>query len=170
MKLFWIFISLVVFQRIAELIVAKRNERIARREGAVEFDRKGYKVIVAMHIAFLISIVAEYVFLNRTVNSHWIVLITLFLLAQILRYWAIASLGKHWNTKILVIPGSGLIRKGPYNYISHPNYIAVIIEIAALPLIFSCYITFLVFSVLNLLVLKRRIRIEEEALSTSSVN
>ena len=167
MKLFWILICLVIFQRLAEVVVARRNERIVRSEGAVEFDRKGYGVIVAMHVAFFISLTVEYIFLNRHLNSYWILLLSIFIASQILRYWAITSLGKYWNTRILVIPGSGLIKKGPYNYVRHPNYIAVAIEIAVLPLIFSCYLTSVLFTVVNAALLRRRINIEEEALSGS---
>jgi methyltransferase len=170
MKLFWILICLVIFQRLAELIVARRNERIVRSEGAVEFDRKGYGVIVAMHVAFFVSLAGEYIFLNRHLNSYWIILISVFIAAQILRYWAITSLGNYWNTRILVIPDSGPIKKGPYKYVNHPNYIAVAIEIAVLPLIFSCYLTSVLFTVVNAVLLSRRIKIEEEALSASRSN
>jgi len=83
----------------------------------------------------------------------------------LLRYWAIFTLRKRWNTKILVLPNSEPIRSGVYKYLKHPNYIAVIIEIVIIPLLFSCYYTAIVFSILNLIVLHRRIRIEEEALN-----
>jgi methyltransferase len=87
------------------------------------------------------------------------------MLAQLLRYWAIRSLGKFWNTRILIVPGERLVTMGPYRYLKHPNYVSVIIEIAVIPLIFSCYITAAVFTVLNILALRRRIKIEESALS-----
>jgi len=167
MKLFWILICLVIFQRLAEVVVARRNERIVRSEGAVEFDRKGYGVIVAMHVAFFVSLTAEYIYLERSLSTHWVFLLSIFIAAQILRYWGITSLGIYWNTRILVIPGSGPIKKGPYKYLNHPNYIAVAIEIAVLPLIFSCYLTSALFTVVNAVLLRRRIKIEEEALSGS---
>lgn len=165
MKLFLIIVSLIVIQRIFELLIAGRNERTQKKEGAVEYDRKGYRVIVAMHVCFFVSLVLEYTFLKRTLNAYWELFILVFVLAQILRYWSIASLGKYWNTKILVKPGTPLIRKGPYKYLKHPNYLAVVIEIAVIPLIFSCYLTSLIFSVTNLVLLSRRINIEERALS-----
>lgn len=167
MKLFWIIIFLIIFQRIAELLVAKRNEITLKKRGAVEYDRKGYKAIVAVHVAFFVSLVSEYIFLKRTLNAYWAVFMSLFLLAQILRYWSITSLGKHWNTKILVIPDSPLISKGPYKYIRHPNYLSVVIEIATIPLIFSCYLTSATFSIVNLALLSRRIKIEDRALLTA---
>jgi len=170
MKLFWILICIVIFQRLAELILARRNERIVRSEGAVEFDRKGYGVIVAMHVAFFVSLAGEYIFLKRSLNSYWVFLLSVLIAAQILRYWAITSLGKYWNTKILVIRGSGLVKKGPYKYVNHPNYIAVAIEIAVLPLIFSCYLTSVLFTIVNAVLLIRRIKVEEEALSSSLSN
>ena len=168
MNPFWIFLLFVILQRIVELVIAKRNERMARGKGAIEFDRNGYKAIVTMHVAFLTSLVLEKVFLGRGLNSHWIFFGSLFVLAQFLRYWAISSLGVYWNTRILVVPNSKLVTSGPYKYLRHPNYVAVIAEIAVIPLIFSCYITAAVFSVLNLILLRRRIRIEEEALQKAS--
>lgn len=166
MNLFWIIIAILAIQRLIELLIARRNERIVRANGACEYDEKGYKLIVVMHIAFFISLISEYVFFGKTLNNYWIPLVILFLLAQALRYWAISSLGYYWNTKILVTPNTSPISRGPYKYIKHPNYLAVIVEIAVIPLIFSCYLTFIIFTILNLIVLKRRIRIEEQALST----
>ena len=162
--LFALFYIFLVFQRQIELFVAKKNEQIVRKEGAVEYDSEGYKYIVLLHVGFFISFLAEKILLGRDLNSYSAVLFGLFILTQLLRYWAIASLGKYWNTRILVVPGVKLVSMGPYKYISHPNYLAVIIEIAVIPLIFSCYITAIVFSILNLVTLRRRIRIEEKAL------
>lgn len=166
--LFWTLIVILAIQRVSELLIARRNERTVLSEGAVEYDRKGYKVIVAMHAAFFLSFIAEYYLLGKSLNTLWPLLLTIIVLAESLRYWAITSLGKYWNTKILVIPGSQLISKGPYKYIRHPNYLAVVIEIAVIPLIFSCYVTSALFTLLNLIVLRRRIEIEESALTLES--
>jgi len=165
MSPFWIFLAILILQRVSELFLARRNERVVRAKGAREYDEKGYKVIVLMHIFFFISLISEYVLLARTINHFWVPLLIFFLIAQILRYWAISALGYRWNTKILVTPNTSPVRTGPYKYLNHPNYLSVVIEIAAIPLIFSCYITAVIFNVLNLTLLKRRIRIEEEALS-----
>jgi methyltransferase len=89
----------------------------------------------------------------------------LFLLVQPLRYWAILSLGENWNTRILVVPGANLVRRGPYRYLSHPNYVVVVVEILAFPLTFGAWITALVFTVLNAAVLSLRIREENRALA-----
>lgn len=166
MKIFLLFLTFVILQRLSELMLAKRNERAVRSEGAVEYDAGGYRVIVLMHTAFLVSFAAEYFLLGRSLSPYWLPLLCVFVAAQLLRYWAIRSLGKFWNTRILIVPGERLVTKGPYKYLRHPNYVSVVIEIAVIPLIFSCYITAAVFTVLNLLALRRRIRIEESALSS----
>lgn len=164
MTAFWILLLLVISQRMSELALARRNEKILKSRGAIEFDKGGYIVIVAMHVLFFISLISEKAFLDRTLNHWWIIFVILFVLAQILRYWAIWSLGIFWNTKVLVAPDHVLVTRGPYKYFPHPNYIAVIIEVAVIPLIFSCYITAALFSLANLVLLRRRIRIEENAL------
>lgn len=165
MTFFIIFITVVIVQRISELTLAKNNERYLKSNGAIEYDKKSYKYIVLMHNLFFISVITEFVFLGRQLNEYWKVLLIIFICTQLLRYWAIFTLGKRWNTKIVVLPNTEPIRSGVYKYLKHPNYIAVIIEIGVIPLLFSCYYTAVVFSILNLIVLKRRIRIEEEALN-----
>lgn len=162
--LFWFFLLFLAIQRVAELIHARKNEYLLKQKGAVEYDSRGYLVIVAMHFLFFISLIIENIYADRGFNRLSLLFFIVFIAAQILRYWAISSLGKFWNTKILVLHEESLVTKGPYRYIKHPNYIAVITEMAAIPLIFSCYITAFIFSVLNFLLLLRRIRIEEEAL------
>jgi len=164
MSFFWILLTIVVLQRLVELILAKRNENKLKAKGALEFDRNGYRVIVAMHFAFFLSLVTEKVTLQRELSKFWVAFLILFFIAQFLRYWAITTLGINWNTKVLVLPNHEIVTKGPYRYLRHPNYIAVIIEIASIPLIFSCYFTAAFFSLVNFLLLKRRIRIEEDAL------
>src|SRR3972149_7594213 len=161
---FWLFLLFVILQRLTELLIAKRNERTLKAQGGIEFDKNGYRVIVIMHVAFFVSLICEKVFLSRMLNSYWIIFAALFGVAQFLRYWAIKSLGVYWNTKILVLPNHQLINRGPYKYLRHPNYIAVIMELAVIPLLFSCYITPIVFSVINLLLLNRRVRVEEMVL------
>jgi methyltransferase len=165
MIFFWWLVFFVIFQRLVELFIAKRNAAILFAKGAKETDSIGYRYIVAMHVCFFISLILENNLLSRTLNKYWYIFFGLFAAAQVLRYWSIISLGHFWNTRIIVLKGSGLVSKGPYKYLSHPNYIAVVTELAAIPLIFSCYITAIVFSILNLFVLRRRIRIEKEALN-----
>jgi methyltransferase len=164
MTLFVIFVSAVIVQRFAELIIARRNASKMFSLGAVEHDKKGYKYIVIMHISFFIALILEFVFLNRNINPFFPYLLIIFLLAQFLRYWVITTLGVYWNTRIIVLKGGKPVYSGPYKFLKHPNYIAVAAELAVIPLLFSCYFTSLLFTVLNLIVLKRRIKIETAAL------
>jgi methyltransferase len=164
MTTFVAFVFFLLAQRAFELSYSRRNELILRRYGALEFDPTGYRLIVALHTLFFASLIAEKLLLQRQPNPFWLPLLGLFIAAQFLRYWSIRSLGVMWTTKILVVPGAKLVTTGPYRYIRHPNYLAVVIEFITIPLIFSCYYTAVVFNVLNLLVLKRRIAREEAAL------
>ncbi len=161
---FYILIGFVIIQRLIELVIAKRNEKISLKNGGVEYDKKGYFVIVIMHIFFFISLFAEKFYFERALNKFWIIFLILFIAAQVLRYWSIISLGSMWNTRIIIIPGSKLVKYGPYKYFKHPNYMAVITELAVIPFMFSCFFTAVIFSSINLLLLKRRIEIEENAL------
>jgi methyltransferase len=165
---FYVFFTFVILQRISELIIAKRNYKLAINSGGIEYDKSGYKFIVIMHIMFFISLIVEYHFFSRLIFQFWYIFFIVFIIAQILRYWSIVTLGKYWNTKIIVIPNSKLIIKGPYKFIKHPNYLAVVLEIASLPIIFSCFITSMIFSLINFILIRRRISIEESALSQLS--
>lgn len=164
MIFFWILFAFLILQRSLELQLARRNERVVKSKGALEFDRDGYRYIVATHAAFFISLVLEKLLLQRELNKYWVIFFVIFVIAQILRYWAISNLGVYWNTRVLVVPGSQRTTTGPYKYLKHPNYIAVIVEIAVIPLIFSCYLTSIIFSIVNLILIRRRIGIEERAL------
>lgn len=168
MIFFWIFLAFVISQRAFELVLAKRNERVLISKGALEFDENGYNYIVAMHVAFFVSLVLEEFLLQRGLDRLWVLFLIIFCIAQVIRYWAIATLGVYWNTKVLVVPGSQRVRRGPYKYLPHPNYMAVIAEIAVIPLIFSCYITSVLFSLINLILVRRRIEVEESALEKIS--
>lgn len=165
--LFYFFLILLAVQRISELVYAKKNETILRERGAVEYDRRGYNIIVVMHVLFFVSLVVENLLFDRGYNPLSLVFLTVFVFTQFLRYWSIKSLGVFWNTRIIVLPEAELITKGPYQYMKHPNYLAVAIEILVIPLIFSCYITAFVFSIINYLLISRRIRVEEKALKIS---
>jgi len=151
-------------QRAFELTLAKRHERELKNIGAVEIDKNGYRLIIGMHIAFFALLVLESLILNRTLNRYWIIFGMTFCASQFLRYWSIASLGIYWNTKILITPHHPLVKKGPYKILRHPNYLAVITELAIAPLISSCYMTSFAFTILNTFVIRRRIQIETQAL------
>jgi len=155
-------VGLVAIQRLLELRLSRRHERILRARGAVERGREHYPLIVALHVLWLLSTLVESLLRGPVL---WPVPLALFLLVQPLRYWAILSLGENWNTRILVVPGAQLVRRGPYRYLKHPNYVVVAVEIATFPLIFGAWITALVFSVLNAALLSVRIREENRALA-----
>ena len=158
-------VLLVAAQRIGELFVARRNERRARTKGAIEKGRGHYPFIVALHSLWLVSTLAEGLLRGPEFPVFWPAPLALFLLVQPLRYWVLFSLGESWNTKILVVPGVTPVRRGPYRYINHPNYVVVVVEILAFPLVFGAWFTALVFSALNAAVLYVRIREENKALS-----
>ncbi len=158
-------VALVGVQRLVELVLARRNERRARARGAVERGRGHYLLIVALHSLWLLATLIEGLLRGPELPALWPVPLALFLLVQPLRYWALVSLGERWNTKILVVPGAKPIRRGPYKYLRHPNYVVVVVEILTFPLIFGAWVTALVCTVLNAAVLWVRIREENRALT-----
>lgn len=125
-------------------------------------------MIVALHVLWLVSTLVESVLRGPEILAFWPLPLALFLLVQPLRYWAVFSLGESWNTKILVVPGVKPVRRGPYKYLNHPNYVVVAVEILAFPLIFDALVTALVFTVLNAAVLYVRISEENRALAELS--
>ena len=163
--LIFLAVGLVGLQRLLELALSRRNERLLRARGAVERGRGHYPLIVALHALWLLSTLIEGILRGPGIPAFWPIPLALFLLVQPLRYWAIFSLGQHWNTRILVVPGARLVRRGPYRYIKHPNYVVVAVEVLTFPLIFGAWITALVFSILNAALLYVRIKEENRALA-----
>ena len=157
-------VALVTAQRLLELALARRNERKTRAKGAVERGRGHYSFIVTLHSLWLVSILVEGSLRGPELPPYWPIPLALFILVQPLRYWAIFSLGESWNTKILVVSGAKLVRRGPYKYVNHPNYVVVVVEILAFPLIFGAWVTALVFTPLNVALLYVRIREENRTL------
>jgi methyltransferase len=157
-------VGLVASQRLLELLYSRRNERRLLARGAVECGSGHYPVIVAVHTLWLVSTLVEGLLRGTEPPAWWPVPLAAFLLVQPLRYWAILSLGDNWNTRVLVVPGGKLVRRGPYRYFPHPNYIVVAVEILTFPLIFGAWITAVVFSLLNAALLYVRIRTENRAL------
>jgi len=155
---FIIFITFFILQRISELIIAKRNEKWLLDQGAVEYGKGHYPFIVALHTLFIISIITEYLFRNEPPIS-WVFLV-LFLLVLAFKFWALSSFGKYWNTRIYRVPGAYPVKKGPYKFLKHPNYMEVVCEIAIIPLVFHLYYTSIIFTVLNAVMLTIRIREE----------
>ncbi|WNS73964.1 isoprenylcysteine carboxylmethyltransferase family protein [Bacillus sp. DTU_2020_1000418_1_SI_GHA_SEK_038] len=161
---FTIFIAVIIIQRIAELSIAKKNERFMKSQGALEFGQLHYPFIVAVHSLFFVSYIMEVSLFGSELSSYWPILLPLFLLTQAGRIWALKSLGPYWNTKIIVLPNARIIRKGPYRYIKHPNYVIVAAEFLIIPLMFEAYLTTALFTILNIIILAIRIPAEENAL------
>jgi methyltransferase len=159
------FLGLVALERGGELLLSRRNARQARAAGAVESGRGHYPVMVAFHTLFLVSCAAEVLLVPRSFPDAvgWVALGAA-LLAQGLRYWAVASLGARWNTRVLVWPGLPPVTSGPYRFLRHPNYLALVVELVAGPLVYGAWVTAVVFSLGNLVLLNVRIRSEERAL------
>jgi methyltransferase len=155
----------IAVQRAAELRLARRNERRARSRGAIEHGAGHYPAFFVLHAGWLAGWLIEAWLRGPAVASTWPVWLSLVGVAEALRYWAIATLGPRWNTRILVVPGEPLVRRGPYRYLRHPNYLAVVIELAAVPLVFGAWMTAFAASALNaVLLLAIRIPAEERAL------
>jgi methyltransferase len=162
-------VAAVAAMRLGELRIARRNTRRALAAGAIEVGAGHYRAMVAMHAAFLVSAPVEVYLLERTVLPALAAPSLLLLaFAATVRVWVIRTLGTRWTTRIVCLPGNPVTRSGPYRYLRHPNYLAVAVEIVALPLVHTAFVTAAVFSVLNALVLRRRIRMEEEALGKYS--
>lgn len=155
-----VILALVTIQRLGELVVSKRNTKRLLEQGAREFAPNHYPLIVALHVAWLASL--WWLGLPRPIDPFWL---AVFIFIEILRTWVFASLGGRWTTRIIVVPGETLVRRGPYRFLNHPNYAVVVAEIAVLPLVFGLWQVALVFSLLNAAVLAIRIREEDRALS-----
>lgn len=166
---FFIIFAFVLLQRAVELVVARRNEKVLLARGAYEVGASHYPAIVVLHVGFLMSLLIEVMYDKEFGITH-LLLFVLFLLVQVLRVWCIVSLGVFWNTKIIVLKGTEVVVKGPYQYLRHPNYVVVCLEIVLLPLMFGAYFTAVLFTLLNLWMLSIRIPLEEEALNYAAMN
>jgi methyltransferase len=157
---FTIFISFLIIQRLSELLIARRNEKWLLSQGAIQYGQSHYPFMIAMHTLFIVSIIAEYNLRGGTEIS-WIFL-AIFLAVLLFKFWALSSLGKYWNTKIYRIPGVYPIKRGPYKFLKHPNYMEVVCEIAFIPMVFHLYYTAVIFTVLNAAMLNVRITVENK--------
>jgi len=155
---FIIFIVFLITQRFTELYISRRNEKWLLSQGAIEYGREHYPYIVALHTLFIVSLIMEYYLAGGKQISYIFAL--LFILLLTFKYWVLSSLGYYWNTRIYRIPSAVPVRKGPYKFFKHPNYVDVVLEIAIIPLVFHLYYTALIFSVLNAVLLSVRIRVE----------
>lgn len=162
---FVLLVAAVAAERVAELIVARRNEAWSRARGGREWGAAHYPVMVVLHTGLLVGAVAEVMTAGRPFLAWlgWPAL-ALVVAAQALRWWCIRVLGRQWNTRIVVVPGLPRIAAGPYRFFAHPNYVAVVVEGFALPLVHTAWITALAFTVANAVLLRVRIASENEAL------
>ncbi len=160
MTVLWAVVALVALQRGGELLYARRNTRDLLAQGAQEVGARHYPLIVALHGAWLLSLL---IFIPAETAPSW-PLLGLFLGLQALRLWILVTLGRFWTTRIITLPGAPLIRRGPYRFLKHPNYLVVVLEIAVLPLAFGAWQIALVFSILNAILLGYRIAVENEVL------
>ncbi|MEW5808496.1 MAG: isoprenylcysteine carboxyl methyltransferase family protein [Actinomycetota bacterium] len=163
--LYDVFILLVAAERLVEVAVSRRNARWSFAHGGTEYGQGHYPVMVSMHALLLISCVVEVTTLHRPFVP-WLgyPMIAVVVASTAVRWWCVSVLGKHWNPRLIVIPGAPLVSRGPYRWLHHPNYTAVAAEVVALPLVHTAWLTALVFSAANALVLTVRIRAENAAL------
>ena len=166
MNWYVLLIAAVGLERLAELVVAQRNLAWSRARGGVEFGASHYPVMVVLHTGLLVGCLVEVFALHRPfIPALGWPMLAVVIAAQGLRWWCITALGRQWNTRVVVIPGAQRITGGPYRMFSHPNYVAVVAEGIALPLVHSAWITALVFTALNAVLLHKRIGVENSALA-----
>ncbi len=158
----WIILALVVTQRLSELALSARNTRALLARGGVEVGAGHYPMIVSVHVAWLACLALT---VPADTQIHWTWL-TGFLVLQIGRCWVIATLGPYWTTRIISLADAPLVRRGPYRFMRHPNYVIVAAEIAVLPMVFGAWRLALAFSLLNGAALAYRIREENKVLAT----
>ena len=151
---------MVALQRVCELVYARRNERRLLASGGVEVGARHYPLFIVLHASWLVAI---WSLVPADAPVSW-PLLALFIVLQAARVWVVASLGRFWTTRVITMPGAPLVKRGPYRFVRHPNYVVVVCEIAVLPLAFGAWQIAVVFSVLNALLLAHRIRVEDRAL------
>ncbi len=169
MTWYLILIFAVGVERLAELVLAQRNLAWSRARGGVEIGARHYPVMVLLHVGLLVGCVVEVAVMDRPfIPALGWTMLALVIAAQGLRWWCITTLGRQWNTRVVVVPGAPRVEGGPYRWISHPNYVAVAIEGIALPLVHSAWMTAVAFTILNAALMSTRISVENSALARLS--
>jgi methyltransferase len=162
-------VGVVGLMRLVELAVSRRNLKLLFGRGAVETGRSLYPWMIAVHVGFLISCATEvWVFERPLIPALAWLTVALLVAASGIRWWVISTLGDRWSTRVVFVPGESPVTGGPFRWLRHPNYAAVIVEFLALPLVHTAWLTAVVFSIVNGVVLKIRVRTEEAALDESS--
>ena len=156
-----IVVFLVALERLAEVAWAAHNTKALLAKGGYEAGRAHYPLFILLHAGWLAAILWA---ASAGLVINWVAL-AIFAAMQPLRLWVLMTLGERWSTRILILPGAPLVQAGPYKYVRHPNYMVVIVEIAALPIAFGEWGVAFVFTVLNAMLLAWRIKVEEEALA-----
>ena len=167
--LYTVLIGVVALERLAELVVSKRNAAWSFERGGVETGQRHYVVMVVLHTGLLVGVLLEVWLLHPEFHpALGYPMLALVVASQALRWWCIATLGRRWNTRVIVVPGLPLVTGGPYRLTSHPNYVAVVVEGLALPLVYSAWITAVAFTACNAVLLTVRLRVENAALATAA--
>jgi methyltransferase len=169
MVTYWILLAVIAAERVGELAVSGRHAAALRARGGVESGQRHFPVMVTLHAGLLAGCVLEPLLAGRPFDPAlgW-PMIGVVAAANALRWWCVATLGGRWTARVIVLPGLPLVRRGPYRWFGHPNYAAVILEGAALPLAGSAWITATAFTILNAALLTVRIRCELRALSAAA--
>jgi methyltransferase len=166
---FVVLLGLVAVERLAEIVVSRRNTAWSLARGGEEHGAGHYPVMVALHSMLLVGAATEVMVAARPfVPALGWPMLGLVVAAQVLRWWCIRTLGRRWSTRVVVVPGLPLVDTGPYRVLRHPNYLAVVVEGIALPLVHSAWVTAALFTALNLALLRVRVRVEETALTGGS--
>jgi len=163
-----LFLVLLAAQRASELALSARHERGLRPRGAIEHGAAHFPILVALHVLFPVMLVAEVLALAARPPASWPAWLAVLLAAQALRLWTMLALGERWTARIWVLPGEALVSEGPYQFLRHPNYVAVVLELLAAPMMFGAWRTAIVIGVLNGFALSVRIRAEDRALAGAS--
>ncbi|ETB12148.1 membrane protein [Mycobacterium avium subsp. silvaticum ATCC 49884] len=163
--MYYLLVLTVGLERVAELLVSTRNAHWSFTQGGKEFGRSHYPVMVFIHTALLAGCLVEPWALHRPFLG-WLgwPMLAVVAASQGLRWWCITTLGRRWNTRVIVLPQAPLVRDGPYRWLHHPNYVAVVAEGLALPLVHTAWLTAAVFTLANAALLRVRLRVENSAL------
>jgi len=169
MVIFWVLLGVIACERVAELVVSARHAKALLGRGGVEYGFSHFPVMIAAHVGLIAGCVLEPLLGGRSfLPALGFPMLALTVLANVLRWWCITTLGERWTARVIVLPGAPLVRSGPYRWFAHPNYAAVIVEGFALPLTGSAWITAIAFTVLNAALLTVRIRCEVGALAAAA--
>lgn len=159
-----LFILLLAVERMSELVLSRYNVRLLRERGAEEHGRAHFPWFVALHALYPFALIAEVVGAGARPGALWSVWLVVFLAAQVLRFAVIRTLGMYWTVRVLVVPGTTPIRRGPYRWLRHPNYVAVALELFSGALLFGAWRTAIVATAIHLVLIRLRIPVEERAL------